>query len=235
MFFHSARVYDAIYGAFKDYESESARVAELIRDQHPHARTVLDVGCGTGEHVRFLRRRHGYEVEGLDLDPGLLDAARQKVPEAAFHEADMGAFELGRRYDVAISLFGAIGYLRSLDRVTAAFGCLRRHLAFGGAVIVEPWLAPGMLREGTGTPMRGESEGLRVERTSHATEEGRVSRLVFEYRLEDADGVRTAREVHELGLFTPPELLASFRAAGLRADYDPEGLNGRGLYVGRVA
>jgi hypothetical protein len=45
--------------------------------------------------------------------------------------------------------------------------------------------------------------------------------------------VRNVQEVHELGLFTPSEMLESFRAAGLSATFDATGLTGRGLYVAR--
>jgi len=63
--------------------------------------------------------------------------------------------------------------------------------------------------------------------------EGRLSRLRFEYLIGRADGIEHASEIHELGLFTPEEMQASFRAAGLAADYDAEGFSGRGVYVAR--
>ena len=47
-----------------------------------------------------------------------------------------------------------------------------------------------------------------------------------------ADGVERFEEPHELGLFTHPEYLEAFRAAGLEGEHDAEGLMGRGLYVG---
>ena len=200
----------------------------------PGARRVLDVGCGTGEHLKHLRAAHGFEVDGLDLDAGLLAVARRKVPDARFFEADMSSFRLGRCYDVIMCLFSSIGYLRSLDRVTAAFGCFREHLGTSGVVIVEPWFAPGALRVGSSDAKRAERGGLRVERTSEVQVEGRLSRVIFAYRIEDAGETRYAREVHELGLFTPAELLASFQVSGLTASYDPEGLTGRGLYVARI-
>jgi hypothetical protein len=73
-----------------------------------------------------------------------------------------------------------------------------------------------------------------VERVSHTEIDGRLSRLRFDYTLTDASGVRTAAEVHELGLFTPAEMLGAFEAMGLDVEYDPIGLDGRGLYVARV-
>lgn len=236
MFSKSAEYYDAIYGTFKDYATESQAIATVVRGARPGAHSVLDVGCGTGEHAKHLRHSHGFAIDGLDLDPGLLAIARRKVPDAHFFEADMSDFDLERRYDVVMCLFSSIGYLKTLPRITEALQCFRRHLTEGGVVIVEPWFPPGALRLGDGGVRHAEGDGLRIERTSHISVAGNLSTLIFNYRLEDATGVRTMEEIHELGLFTPDEMLASFKDAGLAATHDPVGLNdGRGLYTAHPA
>jgi SAM-dependent methyltransferase len=235
VFSESAHLYDAIYRAFKDYAAEATAISTLVRASHPSPRTILDVGCGTGEHALHLRSSHGFVVDGLDLDPGLLAVAREKMPDARFFEGDMATFDVGHRYDIVMCMFSSIGYLQTLERVAAALRCFRTHLAEGGVIVVEPWFAPGVLRDGPGSPRRAEAGGVRVERTSHTTVQGRLSTLTFNYRFEDASGVHVAREVHELGLFTHEEMMASFREAGLAATHDASGLTGRGLYVARVA
>jgi len=78
MFTKSAHLYDAIYRSFKDYRAESEKVRAAIRGVHPGARTVLDVACGTGEHDLYLK--DDFEVDGIDLDEGLLALAREKNP-----------------------------------------------------------------------------------------------------------------------------------------------------------
>ena len=45
--------YDAVYSD-KDYAGESQRLASIIRERVPMARTLLDVACGTGRHIEYL-------------------------------------------------------------------------------------------------------------------------------------------------------------------------------------
>jgi SAM-dependent methyltransferase len=234
MFTASAEVYDAIY-SFKDYAGESARVAALVRTLSPGARTVLDVGCGTGEHVRRLATEHAFNADGLDLDPGLLRVARAKHPAGHFFESDMSEFSLGRRYDVVLCLFSSLGYLVTLERVGMALRCFARHLAPGGVVLVEPWFAPGVLEANRVVSHSASVGGSTVQRTSRTEVVERVSRLHFTYTISGLSGTQHFQEVHELGLFTPEELGTEFATAGLVASFDTIGLSGRGLWTARHA
>jgi len=170
-------------------------------------------------------------VDGLDLDRGLLRVARQKNPSGRFFEADMSAFSLETRYDVILCLFSSIAYLVTLERIGRALACFRRHLAPEGVVLVEPWFRPGALDTSREFRVTGTHQGMRVTRVSRNEIEGRVSRLHFAYEIDGPDGLRLLDEVHELGLFTPDEMGATFEAAGLAATLDPIGPTGRGLWV----
>jgi SAM-dependent methyltransferase len=233
MFSESAEVYDLIYAQFKNYREESTRLAALLRRLNPSCRSVLDVACGTGEHIRQLTTL-GLEVDGIDLDERFLQIAARKNPGARLWCADMASFEVDARYDAIVCLFSSIGYVRTLDRVEQSLRCFRRHLNVGGVIVVEPWFAPGQLDPSFVMRNSADGDGLRVERVSHLEIEGQLSRLRFDYTLTDASGVRNAAEVHELGLFTAAEMLAAFEAAGLEVEHDEIGLDGRGLYVARA-
>ena len=234
MFSGSAEFYDAIY-SFRDYAAETAQVAAAIRAAHPGANTVLDVACGTGEHASRLSRDHGFDVDGLDLDEGLLRQARAKHPAGTFFHGDMSDFALGRIYDVVSCLFSSIGYLVTPQRTRQALDCFRSHLVPGGVMIVEPWFPPGVLEAGRVSRLTATYEGRSVERVGWNDIEGRVSRLHFDYRIETVGGSRTASEIHELGLFTQEEMAAIFAEAGLRARFEPGGPTSRGLWVARAA
>ncbi len=93
-----AEVYDALYRARKDYPAEARQLTALIRQRLPAAGSLLDVACGTGEHLRYLR--DDFDVTGIDLSESMLGYARSKLPGVPLHQADLRTFELGRRFDV---------------------------------------------------------------------------------------------------------------------------------------
>ena len=234
MFTESAEIYDLIYAEFKNYAEESERLAALIRRVNPQCHSVLDVACGTGEHMRHLAA-NGFRVDGTDLDERFVQLAARKNAGARLWCSDMTSLNVGERYDAVLCLFSSIAYVRTLERLVETLLAFRRHLNVGGVIVVEPWFGPGQLDPSFVMRNAAEAPGLRVERVSHLEILGRISRLRFDYTLTDVSGVRQATEIHEMGLFTTAEMLAAFTEAGLAVEHDETGLDGRGLFVARAA
>ena len=231
MFSKSAYWYDVLY-SFKDYHQESEAILDLLKKEHPEARTLLDVACGTAEHDRYLSAI--YQVDGLDINPDFVAIASKKNPNGQYFQADMTAFALGKTYDVVLCLFSSIGYVKTLDYVVKALRCFEKHLNPGGIAVVEPWFTPETWKPHTSVHMitRETAEG-KVCRMNISEQEGPLSVINFHYLVGTLEGVRHFTERHELGLFSGEEMESAFKEAGLRVEYDPQGLTGRGLYVAR--
>ena len=195
---------------------------------------LLDVGCGTGKHLAFLRY-YKYTGEGLDLDANLLAVARGRYPDIPFHAGDMADFDLGHPVDIITCLFSAIGYVRTVERLHGTLRTLRRHLRPGGVLVLEPWLTPDTAAQGQFAPLFVETPALSVARLTVHTVESGGSVLTFHYLTGTPTGAHYFTERHELGLFTHAEYLAAFADAGLEVWHDPVGLIGRGMYIGRAS
>jgi SAM-dependent methyltransferase len=232
MFTKSQQFYDAIYG-WKDYKAESARLKDIIAAHKTSSgNTLLDVACGTGGHIEHLR--DAYAIEGLDLDRGMLEIARSKHPDLRFHHGDMVNFDLGRRFDVVVSLFSSVGYVRTPERLALAVGAMARHVRPDGVLIVEPYFSPAAWKPRTKAPGANvvDKPDITIVRMFDYVRDGNIVKSVFHYLVGTAEGVEHFTEAHEMGLFTPEEHRAAFSAAGMTVEHDEHGLMGRGLYVG---
>jgi ubiquinone/menaquinone biosynthesis C-methylase UbiE len=228
VFDESAAFYDVLY-SFVDYEAAVREIRTTLDAQAPDATRLLDVGCGTGRHLELLHER--YEVEGLDINPTLLGAARERCPDVTFHEGDMADFALPRRFDVITCLFSSIAYVRSAERMRSSVLCMRRHLNPGGVLVVEPWFTPEAYWTGTITANHVDRGDLKIAWMYTSEREGDVSVLDIHYLVGRPTGVQTFRERQELGLFSVRQHLDAFRDAGLEARHESDGPFGRGLYV----
>lgn len=143
-----ARYYDLLYRD-KDFAGEAEYVHALIKSHAPGARSVLNLGCGSGRHDRELVHR-GYQITGVDLSEEMLVAARdaaQHISALNYVRGDIRAFRLEQSFDVVISLFHVMSYQTTNDDLTAAFETASRHLKPGGVFIFDCWYGPGVLSE----------------------------------------------------------------------------------------
>jgi SAM-dependent methyltransferase len=147
-----ADAYDTLYQD-KDYAAECDLIERVFREHgRGPVRSVLDLGCGTGNHAIPLARR-GYEVVGVDRSEGMLARARVKAAEALagqrveFRQGDVRDVALGRPFDAAVMMFAVLGYQPANADVRAALRTVRGHLRPGGLFVFDVWYGPAVLRE----------------------------------------------------------------------------------------
>lgn len=233
MYSGSEKYYDDIYAVTgKDYVEEANKIHQFIQ-QHKHTdgNSLLDVACGTGLHASVLCEH--YSVEGVDINEDMLKVARKKHPGIRFRQGDMRNFDLRRQFDVVTCLFSAIGYMTTKADLTKAIKNMSRHLLPGGVLLVEPWFTPEQWKLGYVTTTQVDKPGLKIVRMSHSGKKGKVSIIDFEYLIGTPQGIEHLKERLELALFSHEEYMTAFKKADLEVIHDPEGIFGRGLYIGR--
>jgi SAM-dependent methyltransferase len=95
--------------------------------------TVLDAGCGMGRIGIELARR-GASVTGVDLDPELLERARQAAPGARWVNTDLATLDLGETFDVVVLAGNVIPFVAPDDQPRAVARCAA-HVRPGGRLI----------------------------------------------------------------------------------------------------
>ncbi len=139
LFDRLAAYYDVLHDDV-DYPAECALLEAIFSTYLPHPpASIVDLGCGTGNHALLLARRR-YEVTGIDASAAMLRVARAKArgrPNPAFVRADMRRFDLGRRFDAAICMDGAFTHLLTDRDLLAHLRTVRRHLNPRGVYVFE--------------------------------------------------------------------------------------------------
>ena len=235
-----ARWYDAIYaGRGRDPASEIEHLALHWTDDGltEGTRRLLDAGCGTGVHLPFLAR-HG-AVVGVDLSEDMIAFARGAFPDVELHVADVRDMDLGHRFDVVTSLFGAMGYFPDPRELRSGLAGLGRHVADGGVLLVEPPL----LAEHAGEPRKQHLEtafdGGTLVREATSRIEGDVLEIDFTWQCHAAGGglSEEVRERHRLLLLDSQGWLDVMRDAlpdGTHVEVEHQGPIGRGLLVAHI-
>src|SRR5207244_1562327 len=107
----------------------------------PHARSYLEVGCGTGYVLRAVRDAFpGLRVEGSELFEEGLAIARRRLPEVPLHRLDARHSPFRDAFDV----LGSFDVLEHIEEDETALEQLRATVRPGGGVLLtvpqHPWL-----------------------------------------------------------------------------------------------
>lgn len=228
-----ARIYDAVQrAAGKDYQHEAQQIHAIIQHYKRTAEetSLLDVACGTGAHLEQLRT--WYAVEGLDLNGDMLDVARKRLPGVKLHWANLIDFNLNVQFSAVMCLGGAIGYAKTFDNLRSSVQAMARHLLPGGVLVLEPWFTPEAYRDNEPHAVYVDEPELKLARLYMNERRGNISVLKMHYLLTASETIEHFVDLHELALFTNQEYCAALYGASLELAHIPEGLTGKGLYVG---
>jgi SAM-dependent methyltransferase len=225
-----ADIYDRIYH-FKDYGKDVSYILNCIEARRPGSTDLLDVACGTGNHISGLSAR--FRIQGIDASQAMLKRAAAKFPETPFHLGDMTTVDLGRRFDVVTCLFRTISFVETVERFRLAILNMARHLETGGLLLVEPFFTPETYWIGHVKMNVTDQPDCKIAWLYVSEREGDVGVMSNHFLVGRPTGVEHFEEEHRMGLFRPSDYREAFDAAGLELEYDPVGPGGIGFYIGR--
>ena len=213
----------------KDYLSEVEYIHELIQKHNPGADSILDLGCGTGNHDFFLKEK-GYKVTGIDNSKEMLSVAKSKITSKSstlkFVQGDIRNVRLGKQYDVIISLFHAMSYQITNEDLMSVFETAKFHLKEGGVFIFDCWYGPAVLTDRPSVRVkRLEDDSISIVRVAEPTMFPNENRVDVNYDIlikNKASGlVEEVKETHRMRYLFKPEIdfvcdLQGFKLVSIR-------------------
>jgi SAM-dependent methyltransferase len=188
---------------------------------------VLDLACGHGRHAIGLARG-GLTVAGLDLSPVLVARARKAAAradvEVTWHEQDMRVPVGHGRFDAAVNLFNAFGYLEDEAEDRRALDAVAVALVDDGVFLQEFGNREAQIRDFRPADVHRFDDGLTLIEEREL--DLRRSRLHVRYQFLEADGTVSGSRSHALRLYSLTELVALHESAGLHVEAVFGGLDG---------
>lgn len=142
---------------YEDWYAGKGRQADLLEKQllakllaeFPQAKSVLDVGCGTGHFTRWLGER-GLQAVGLDISEIMLAEARRRNGAEYVH-GDAQALPFGDRTCDLVALITTLEFVPDPDRAIAeALRIARQGLLLG---VLNRWSLLTLLYRWSGKPI----------------------------------------------------------------------------------
>jgi SAM-dependent methyltransferase len=220
-----ADCYDALYQE-KDYEAECDLIERLFTTYgNGQIKSVLDLGCGTGNHAIPLARR-GFEVIGVDRSESMLAQARDKALQVnprlrdVFKDADIRSVDLGRQFDAALLMFAVLGYQLENADVLAALRAAHRHLRRGGLLLFDVWYGPAVLSQRPSERTKTiPTADAKIVRVSSSDLDPRHQTCAVRYRVRKVTAeqlLSETEEEHIVRYFFPLELELFLESAGFK-------------------
>ena len=223
--------YDLLYRD-KDYAAEAEYVAQKIRSVTPTARSILELGSGTGRHGRLLASM-GFDVYGIERSPEMVSIARSAnwlsssdtTGSFTCEVGDICTARLGRTFDAVISLFHVMSYQTTNQALRSVFQVVTAHLAPGGLFLFDVWHGPAVLSQGPSERVKEVADDrYRVTRTARPELDTNQStvKVVYQMECEDRASGKTDRfsEEHVMRYLFPTEVDLLAQSCGLRCVID---------------
>jgi ubiquinone/menaquinone biosynthesis C-methylase UbiE len=227
-----AEYYDIVTKS-KDYNREASILKRVIsRYIISRGKTLLDAGCGTGKHLMYLVS--DFDCTGLDLCEEMLRVARKNVPKATVVRANMTDFRLGKKFDVILCMFSAIGLVRTYRNLEKTIKNFSNHLRNGGIIIENDSFSYSRSPPQYMDLLTDETSDIKIARVGYYQRKGNVLIEREDYIVaQRSKGIRHFADLQYMGMFELKRTMRIMEQAGLTPKFLKGALHrGNGLLLG---
>lgn len=220
-----AEYYFALEEKHRDIMEDIIFIQELLsRRENPD---LLDLGCGTAEHLAILNES-GIKCTGIDTSDSMLRIARLRHGDRIeLYNEDMRFFNHKKKFDIVISLFGSFNYITEDSDINKVFSNTWYALKPGGIGVFEIWNALPIIKireKPLSRVSRINYQGSEIERDRGFKLLNNPNKTIVEVNYNyKISGNETVRDRHVMRAFTKDEISrflvdSGFRICGVYAD-----------------
>jgi len=132
-----ATIYDKVM-SHVNYKMWAEHINNLFQFSDLHILQVLDLACGTGKHIKFLKRKNR-KIFGADFSYPMLSIAKQNnvsCKKLITNDARKIAFK-NNSFDAVLMLYDSINYMLTDNDINLLFSEVYRILNPGGVFIFD--------------------------------------------------------------------------------------------------
>jgi len=208
-----AEIYDVVM-AHVDYRGWARHVHGLLVRHAPEARSILELGCGTGSLALELRALGSYRYLATDGSEQMLTVARRKFESADDAiESAAGAIEFATLkfpvfrtqdcFDVALLLYDGLNYLLDTSDIECLLASVYESLEPGAVFLFDQSTPSNSLKNQEFFEDAGQHAAFSYVRTSRYD----PNRCLHTTRFEIATADRVLEEEHVQRAYTMEEVL----------------------------
>ncbi|MFC0437349.1 class I SAM-dependent methyltransferase [Kutzneria buriramensis] len=145
------RLYASWYDRWHDGKDYAAEVSQLSQIMSREARVdrVLDLGCGTGQHLELLAEA-GHTVLGVDRSPVMVQQARARLARyrgrASVLHGDLLDVQPDEPFDAVLMMYSVLGYQVDNEALLGALAVVHRAVRPAGLFLFDVLDAIPLLR-----------------------------------------------------------------------------------------
>lgn len=220
-----ADFYDFLYKD-KDYQGECDTIEEIFKKySKKKVSSILDLGCGTGNHAFVLVDR-GYKIVGVDRSEAMLSNAERKLAKfkkkknLSFQIGDIRNWRIDEKFDAVIMMFAVLGYQLNDDDVFNTLATVKRHLQKDGLFIFDVWYGPAVLVQKPSNRIRTvETHDGQIIRKANSDIDTQQHICTVHYKTSLIKGnrlIKETKEDHQMRYFFPGELKEFLKSSGFK-------------------
>lgn len=149
-----AKYYDILYEN-KDYLDEANKILNRINrsnqmlNGHNKEYSILELGCGSAKHaIALLKDKSVRHITGVELSKQMVNMAKHNSASCNNIEiicGDLRTYKSDFKFDVVISIFGVLSYMKENADIIAAIKTASEALKTNGIFIFDFWYGPHVL------------------------------------------------------------------------------------------